>query len=238
MNDVAQIDHIQYHRDLVQGSDEWLAARCGLLTASEMKLIVTPTLKQAMNDKERAHLFELLAQRITRYVEPQYVSSDMLRGQDDEVEARILYDKTYARVTEIGFITNNRWGFTLGYSPDGLVGDDGLIECKSRGQKYQIKTIVECVLLDIAPDDFMIQVQTGLLVSERKWCDFISYSGGLPMVVIRVFPNEKIQEAILDAAHAFEQRLAIKLEQYKAALADEGARLIPTERRIVQEMFA
>ncbi len=72
---------ITYYPDLIQGSDEWKSARCGLLTASEMKLIITPTtLKIASNDKERAHLYELLAQRITRYVEPSYISDDMLRG--------------------------------------------------------------------------------------------------------------------------------------------------------------
>ncbi|MBX9594317.1 MAG: hypothetical protein K2X46_08145, partial [Roseomonas sp.] len=105
---------ITYHDDLIQGSDEWLAARCGLLTASEMKLIVTEkTLKPAANDKERAHLFELLAQRITRHVEPHYVGDDQLRGREDEVEARILYAERYAPVQEVGFITNDRWGFVM-----------------------------------------------------------------------------------------------------------------------------
>lgn len=75
--------------EMVQGSEEWLTARCGLLTASEIKLIVTPTLKIASNDKERAHLYELLAQRITGYVEPRYISDDMLRGKEDEIAARI-----------------------------------------------------------------------------------------------------------------------------------------------------
>ena len=79
--DGAQIKgNVTYHRDLLQGSESWLQARCGLLTASEMNRILTPTLKAASNDKERAHLFELLAQRITGYVEPHYVTDDMLRG--------------------------------------------------------------------------------------------------------------------------------------------------------------
>lgn len=222
---------IRYHRDLVQGSAEWLAARCGLLTASEMKLIVTPTLKMASNDKERAHLFELLAQRITRYVEPHYVSDDMLRGQDDEIDARILYGKTYSHIEEVGFITNDKFGFTIGYSPDGLVGNDGLVECKSRRQKYQIETLINGVI----PDDYVIQVQTGLLVSERKWLDFVSYSGGLPMVTIRVFPDLKVQDAIVAAATAFEKRLSDRMAEYRATLKSE-ARLLPTERRIEQEM--
>lgn len=222
---------IQRRQDLIQGSDEWLAARCGLLTASEMKLIITPTLKVADNDKTRAHVWELLAQRITGHVEPQYVSDDMLRGQEDEIEARLVYAKHYAEVEEVGFITNDEWGFTLGYSPDGLVGDDGLIEIKSRRQKYQIETIASQKM----PDDYTIQVQTGLLVSGRKWCDFVSYSGGLPMVTIRVFPDPTIQAAIVEAATVFEIKLAAKRAEYEAVIASK-ARLIPTERRIEQEM--
>ena len=226
---------IHYYPDLIQGSDEWIAARCGLLTASEMKLIVTPTLKAARNDKERAHLYELLAQRITRHVEPHYISDDMLRGQTDEIEARALYAKHFAPVQDVGFITNDDWGFTLGYSPDALVGDDGLIECKSRRQKYQIETLVENVDEDTIPGDYVMQIQTGLLVSARKWCDFVSYSGGLHMAAIRVFPDAHIQDAIIAAATAFEARLAEKMAKYRAVLASK-ARLIPTERRVELEM--
>ena len=224
---------ITYYEDLIQGSDEWLSARCGLLTASEMKLIVTPSLKIASNDKEKTHLYELLAQRITQYVEPHYVGDDMLRGQSDEVDARILYAEKYAPVTEMGFITNDRWGFTIGYSPDGLVGDAGAIECKSRRQKYQIETLVNREM----PVDYLMQIQTGLLVSEREWIDFISYCGGLPMATIRVYPDPAIQKAIIEAAGAFESRLSEKLTAYRETLAS-SLRLIPTERRIEQEMFA
>ena len=227
---------ITYHSNVEQGSDEWLQMRCGLLTASEMRLILTPTLKIASNEKERAHLYELLAQRISGYVEPHYVSDDMLRGQADEVEARIAYEKAYGAVTECGFITNDKWGFTIGYSPDGLVGDDGLIECKSRRQKFQVQTIIENVLTDTAPLDFMFQCQTGFMVSERQWLDFISYSGGLPMATIRVWPDPVVQEAIEAAATDFEARLQSKLNLYREALASD-ARLIPTERIVMQEMY-
>lgn len=227
---------ITYYRDLVQGSEEWHAARCGLLTASEMHLIVTPTLKAASNDKERSHLYELLAQRVTKFVEPRYVSDDMLRGQDDEVYGVDTYAKSYAHIERVGFVTNDKWGFTLGYSPDALVGSDGLVECKSRSQKYQIRTLVDYVAKDAIDPDFSIQVQTGLLVSERKWCDLISYCGGLPMATVRVFPDAVIQDAILKAAAAFEERLASAKERFDAVMASK-ARLIPTERRLYQEIF-
>lgn len=227
---------ITYHKEMVQGSEEWHAARCGLLTASEMKLIVTPTFKAASNDKERAHLYELLGQRFTQYVEPGYVSDSMLRGQDDELLAAEQYEKSYAPIERVGFVTNDKWGFTLGYSPDALVPPDGLIECKSRNQKLQIRTLVEFVASDAIDPDFSIQVQTGLLVSERKWCDLISYCGGLPMATVRVYPDEKIQEAILAAATAFEARLAIAKAKLDALLSSK-ARLIKTERKIYQEIF-
>ena len=61
---------IKVYQEVLQGSDEWYEMRRGLLTASEMKLIITPTLKVASNERERSHLFELMAQRITGYVEP------------------------------------------------------------------------------------------------------------------------------------------------------------------------
>jgi hypothetical protein len=227
---------IKYHEELTQGSDEWHAIRCGLLTASEMKLIITPTLKVASNEKEKGHLYELLAQRITGHVEPRYISDDMLRGKEEELDAIEAYAKAYAPVTTVGFVTNNKWGFTIGYSPDGLIGDDGLIECKSRNQKYQIRTLVNYVSADEIDPDFMIQVQTGLLVTERAWCDLVSYCGGLPMATVRVMPNKVIQDAILEAAIAFESRLAVARSEFNAVL-ESGARLIPTERKIHQEMF-
>lgn len=231
MNAPAKIGPV-YHPQLIQGSDEWLSARCGLLTASEMKLIITPTLKVADNDKTRAHVFELLFQRMTNYVEPHYIGDDMLRGVEEEFYARDTYSKHFAPVTEVGFITNDKWGFTIGYSPDGLVGDNGLIECKSRRGKYQVQTIVE----NEVPAEFMLQLQTGLLVSERSWIDFVSYSGGLPMFVKRVEPDFLVQGAIIAAATAFEARLAEKEREYRATLA-AMPKVIETERRVDQEMY-
>jgi hypothetical protein len=231
MNAPAKIG-VQIHCDFEQGSDRWLQARCGMLTASEFDRILTPTLKIADNPKSRSHLWEMAAQRISQYVEPQYISDAMLRGQEDEIKAREAYSKAYAEVATCGFVTNNKWGFTLGCSPDGLVGDDGMIEVKSRCQKFQVETIVEGKM----PDDFLLQVQGELLVTQRQWCDFISYSGGLPMVVYRVFPDETVQAAIVDAAAKFESRINEVLADYAATLASD-ARLTPTERTIEQEMY-
>lgn len=227
---------ITYHRDLIQGSEEWHAARCGLLTASEIKHIITPTLKIADNVKARAHLWEIAAQRISRYVEPSYVGDDMLRGHEDEITARDLYARHIAPVEEVGFVTNDKWGFTLGYSPDGMVGDDGQLECKSRRQKFQVQTLVEHYEAGTIPEEHVLQVQAGLLITGRKWCDFVSYSGGLHMIPIRVQSDPKTQDAIIDAAAKFESRINEVVADYEAAI-ESVPRLIPTERRIEQEMF-
>lgn len=224
---------ITYHRDVVQGSDEWLEQRRGKLTASEMCHIVTPTLKTANNEKTRTHLYELLAQRLTGHVEPHFISDDMLRGRDDELEARMLYSQQRAPVEECGFITRKfSWG-TVGYSPDGLVGDRGLIECKSRRPKYQVQTILEWHRMKQIPQDYMLQVQTGLWVTQRDWCDVVSYSGGLPMCVMRVDADPVVHAAIEQASKAFEAQLAEAEADYRRAT--QGLAL--TKRRVVQEMF-
>jgi hypothetical protein len=219
---------VTIHKELVQGSPEWLQARCGLLTASEMCKIVTPAkLKAADNDKSRGHLYELVAQRYTQYVEPTYIGEHMLRGEADEGEALNIYEDAYEVGERVGFITNDRWGFTLGFSPDLLVGEKGFVEVKSRIQRLQVQTILDAKM----PDDFLLQVQTGLLVSERQWCDFVSFSAGLPMFTLRVFPDEEVQAAIIAAATKFHARLDEEYERIVERMGNPDFRLIPTERR-------
>jgi predicted phage-related endonuclease len=202
------------HHELVQGSQEWHDARCGLLTASMVKSIVTAkTLKYAANEKTRAHVYEIAAQRVTNYVEPSPTTFAMARGHTDEVYARDMYNDTKsAEAVETGFITREIEGATIGYSPDGLVGDVGLIEIKSRAQKHQFKTIMG----NEVPFDYMLQIQTGLLVSGRKWLDFISYSGGMALFVKRVHPVPSIQEAIVAAAVGFEKSVSDAVAVYRS----------------------
>jgi hypothetical protein len=120
------------------------------------------------------------------------------------------------------------WGFRIGYSPDGLVGDDGLVEVKSRRQKTQLATI----LADEVPTANYAQLQCGLLVSGRKWVDYISYSGGMPLWVKRVTPDERWFAAIVQAVEGFEEAVAEMLATYEAAT--EG--LPMTERVVEQDM--
>lgn len=217
---------ITYHPEMIQGSDDWMSSRRGLITASEVRHIITPTLKIADNDQTRSHVYELAAQRITDYTEPTYIGDEMIRGMTDEPIARQLYNDNFAPVTGCGFITNDDNGFTIGYSPDGLVGDDGLIEVKGRRQKFTVQSIVEGEV----PKEHMLQIQTGLLVTGRKWCDYLSFTGGMPLLPIRVYPDEKVHEAIITACKAFEARIQTVINAYHERLLNK--KWVMTERLV------
>ena len=201
--------------DLVQGTQEWRDARCGLITASVIGKLITPTLKVADNDVSRGVTLSLVAERITGHVENIGMSSAMWRGVIEEPIARDKYAETHlaAPVTEVGLMVRTFGGVRIGFSPDGLVGTDGLLEIKSRGQKTQVKH----VLAGEVPTEHMAQIQTGLLVSGRKWLDYCSYSGGMAMWVKRVHPDPKWFEVIVAAAQRFEVTAAQIVVDYRAA---------------------
>lgn len=201
---------IKYHMDIEQGTPEWDNIRMGVLTASNLKRIVTPKGKIAQNDNSRSIVYELAAQRIFSYKDDNFKSEAMERGNFEELLAKNLYSDKYTQVKDCGFITQDFGGFILGYSPDGLVGDDGLIEVKSRLPKYQVETIFN----NSVPDDYIMQLQGALLVSGREWIDFISYSNGMHMYVKRVFPDVEIHSAILEAAKNVSDNIRSVVEAY------------------------
>jgi hypothetical protein len=211
------------HTNLEQGSDEWLQARCGIITASVIGKLITPTLKVADNDTSRGVTLTLAAERITGHVEYVHPTFDMQRGTEDEPYARDVYAEHYAAVEEVGFVTVERDGYKIGYSPDGLVGDDGLIEIKSRKPHVHLGTM----FTDKAPAANMAQLQTGLFVTGRKWIDYVSFSAGLPLYVKRVHPNDAWFTAITEAARTFEVNVARIVNDYNTLAVD----LHPTERR-------
>jgi len=213
----------KYYHDIEQGTDEWHALRCGVITASQVNLLLTAkTMKVANNDKVRASMYEFVAQREMNHTEQGAQGYHLTRGHLEEVLARDIYSESYYPVHECGFITRDIIGCLIGYSPDGLVNDDGLIEIKSRVQKHQAKTIINGVV----PAEYMLQIQTGLMVSQRDWCDFISYSNGMPLFVKRVFPDMVIQDKIIDAVRAFDDTVKALQDEYRT----QATGLVRTER--------
>jgi len=200
--------------DHEQGSPEWHEARRGIITASVVGQLITPkTVKVASNDKTRGIAFHLIAERITEHVEPSFASFDMEEGHVNEPVARDIYSEHFAPAVEVGFMVRDDWGFRIGYSPDGVVGDDGLLEIKSRRAKKHLATI----LADEVPSENLAQCQTGLLVSGRKWLDYVSYCGGMPLWKKRVFPDPLWFHAITEAAAAFEESATTMTAAYHAA---------------------
>ena len=265
---------LHVYDDLEQGSEDWLAARRGIVTASAVGQLITtgppaPTtvtchecgaapgdpcvsrarkvpspiktthasrippadapqvIEPANTDTSRALTMLLAAERITGWSDPVFVNNDMARGTFEEPIAREVYAEHYAPVAEVGFMVRDDWGFPIGYSPDGLVGDDGLIEIKSRRQKKHLQTI----LRDEVPAENMAQLQAGLLVSERAWIDYVSFCGGMPLYVKRVYPDPQWLEAILAAVRRFEDAAAEIVATYHQAVIGR-----PTTERTLYDL--
>lgn len=218
------ITGLTIHEVMAQRSDEWYAARCGMVTASEIGSLITPrTIKVAENMEVRELTARLAAERILGYADPTYVGEDMWRGIEAEEYVRDAYSEHYAPVAECGFLVRDLDSGKLGFSPDGLVGEDGLIEVKAPRPKGHLLT----VLADEVPIEHMAQCQAGLLVSGRKWLDFVSFSGGMALYVRRVVPDPRWFEAITTAVANFEDAVSRMVAEYHSATAG----LPMTERR-------
>ena len=203
------------HNEIEQGTDEWHAMRRGIITASVVGQLITPkTVKVASNDYSRALTAQLVAERITGRTEYVHVNADMERGNLSEPIARDIYAEHYAPVEEVGFMLLDTPAYRIGYSPDGLVGEHGLIEIKAPRAKTHLTTL----LANEVPLGNMAQCQTGLFVSGREWLDFISYHGGLPLFVKRVKPDPAWFNAIQSAAEQFEGTAAAMMADYTTAI--------------------
>ena len=165
-----------------QRSAEWWEARRGLPTASSFDKIVTSTGEPSKQRK--AYLYQCAAVRISGLYDDSYTSAAMQRGIEMEEEARLVYAMEYeVAVDEIGFCVSDDERY--GCSPDGLIGEDGLLEIKCPLGKTHVEYLIRGKL----PDAYVQQCQGQLLTTERKFCDFVSYYRGLPMLVVRVFPD-------------------------------------------------
>lgn len=168
--------------DFEQRSEEWFAIRCGKPTASSFDKIVTA--KGEPSKQSQKYLYKTAGEHIAGIAEETYQSAAMLRGIELEEEARNLYEMITGReITQVGFCVEDG----CGCSPDGLVGDDGMIEIKCP----IISTHVGYLLDNKLPTDYIQQVQGQLLVTGRKWCDFVSHYPGLKPLIIRVERDEK-----------------------------------------------
>jgi putative phage-type endonuclease len=158
-----------------QRSADWFAARCGKVTASRIADLMAKT-KSGYSTSRANYRAQLVVERLTGEVEPSYCNAAMQHGIDTEAEAREAYEQhmLYA-VNELGFADHPTIEMA-GASPDGLVGDDGLVEIKCPITATHIDTL----LSGGVADKYLKQMQFQMACTGRTWCDFVSYDNRLP----------------------------------------------------------
>lgn len=195
------------HKDIIQGSDEWLAMKAGKISSSKVSAILTG--KKGLLKGAETYAIELIAERIIEEPEIGYTSSDMERGIELELYARDIYaENRKVDVVEVGGIEMG----DLWFSPDGLVNADGFIEIKCCKAKRHIQNI----LYKEYRDEYLPQIQFGLLVSGRNWCDLVLFHPDMPdqlkAKVFRIERDDVMIELIKERIVLFKE-LILKIEK-------------------------
>jgi len=160
---------------IVQGSEAWFAARCGRVTASRVADVVART-KTGWGASRANYAAELIAERLTGCTAPSFTNAAMQHGVDQEPVARAAYEaRAGVTVDLIGFVEHPEIAMS-GASPDGLIGDDGLIEIKCPNTATHLDTL----LSETVPGKYVTQMQWQLACTGRAWCDFASFDPRLP----------------------------------------------------------
>lgn len=161
--------------EIVQGSAEWHAIRLGKVTASRIADVCART-KTGYGAGRKNYMAELIAERLTGARSDGFTNAAMQWGTDMEPEARAAYEfYTNASVSQIGFVAHPTIAET-GASPDGLVGNAGLVEIKCPNTATHLETLQGASL----PEKYFLQIQWQLACTGREWCDFASYDPRLP----------------------------------------------------------
>lgn len=197
--------------DCVQGTEEWHKARLGIPTASNFKFIIASG-KGAEDSKTRTkYLYQLAGERITGIPAENYKNAYMARGNEMEDDLR----KWYAMMEDcdpqrVGFVKNGK----AGCSPDSLIGEDGMLEIKTEAPHILITTIK----VGRMPPEHRAQVQSGLMVTEREWCDVVIGYGSMPKFKQRIVRDEEYIKELQLALDVFDlelRRLVKELEAMK-----------------------
>lgn len=199
--------------DLIQGSAEWKAYRCGRITASRIGDIIAKT-KSGWGASRANYLAQLVAERLTGEVAESYTNSAMQWGTDREPDARAAYEfRRDVEVAQVGFIDHPAIAMA-GCSPDGLVGDDGLIEIKAPLTATHIETLLDqCV-----PSKYEPQIQWQLACTGRKWVDFVSFDPRMPEAMSLFITRVERNDARIDELESLVRGFIVELDHRVDAL--------------------
>ena len=159
----------------IQRTNQWFQARLGKVTASRVADVIAKT--KTGYGASRANLMaDLICERLTGQPASTFSNAHMEWGTEQEPHARAAYSARIGElVEEVGFIDHPRIA-NSGASPDGLVGDDGLVEFKCPATS----TMLDTLLVQAVPTKYIAQIQFQMACTGRKWCDFCSYDPRLP----------------------------------------------------------
>jgi putative phage-type endonuclease len=162
--------------EIVQGSPEWIAARLGKATGSRISDVLAQGKSGAPSASRANYRAQLVVERLTGYTVEGYTSEAMERGKEIEADARAAYAfRTGNEVRDVGFVIHPRISLS-GASPDGLVGDDGLVEFKCPNSATHIETLRGAII----PKAYRDQMLWEMACTGRQWCDFVSFDPRLP----------------------------------------------------------
>lgn len=194
----------------LQRTDDWHAQRLGLVTASA----VSKVMMASSTAGYRNYMAQLICERLTGQPTETFKSAAMQHGIDTEPEARAAYSaRTGLLVEEVGFIRHPK--LEAGASPDGLVGEDGLVEIKC----VQPSTMLDLIDSRQIDKEHRLQMQWQMAVTGRDWCDYVVYQPSLPdhlkLLIIRVHRDQSMILDLTAAVEKFTRELLERTEKLK-----------------------
>lgn len=204
---------------MIQGSPEWFSARLGRVTASRVADLMART-KTGWSASRDNYMAELICERLTGQTAERFSNAAMQWGTDTEPQARAAYEFITGNVVaETGFVEHPSIAMS-GASPDGLVGDDGLVEIKCPNTATHIETL----LGETVPAKYRTQMMWQIACTGRAWCDFVSFDPRLPadmqLWAVRVFPGPGELSAIEAAVQEFLREIDAKIEALRSKYAE------------------
>lgn len=197
-----------------QGSPEWFAQRLGKVTASRVADVIAKT-KTGYSTSRENYMAQLVCERMTGVVVESYTNAAMAHGTETEPLARAAYEALKdVLVDEVAFI-NHPTIANSGASPDGMIGEDGLLEIKCPNTATHLETL----RTKKVPTKYNTQMQWQMASTGRKWCDFVSFDNRLPehlqLFVARVKRDEAYIAELEQEVSKFIKELDATVEYFK-----------------------
>lgn len=200
--------------NIEQRTDDWYAARLGKVTASSLHKVLSKT-KTGYGADRGNYMTQLVLERVTNSKADGYSSAAMQWGIDQEPFARAAYEATRGvMVDEVGFIPHPTIK-DAGASPDGLVGDDGMVEIKCP----ESKTALECWLSENPVEaKYFAQMQWQMRCADRSWCDYVVFDPRMPAKAQLFIKRVERDNAWLEKAEAEVIKFLAEVDAKVAAL--------------------